>query len=116
MLFRSHQLYVLQYVMSGQEPPEWVWATVDEAQQEELRDAAESGDERDPVLLARVRSALAKLTAVPPTYGTCEDCRQSILLERLQLVPYAECCAACQRKREGVPEQQPDPEVAVTYF
>ena len=112
----EHQLYVLQYVLSGQEPPEWVWATVDEAQQEELREAAESGEERDAALLVRVKGALGKLTAVPSTYGTCEDCGQPILLERLQLVPYAECCAACQRKREGVPEEQPDPEVPVRYF
>jgi RNA polymerase-binding transcription factor DksA len=112
----EHQLHVLHYVLSGQEPPEWVLATIDEEQQQQLRDAAESGEERDPVLLPRVQRALQKLAAEPTTYGQCEDCGTPILLERLQLVPWAECCAACQRKREGVPDVAPEPEVAVTYF
>lgn len=112
----EHQLYVLQYVLTGRAPPDWVWETIDEEQQEQLRDAAESGEEKDPVLLMRVRTALQKLGAVPSSYGACEDCGTSILLERLQLVPFAECCAACQRKREGVPEVAPEPEITVTYF
>lgn len=112
----EHQLYVLRYVLTGEEPPDWVWATIEDAQQEQLRDVAESGEDRNPELLERVLRALSKLSAQPPTYGTCEDCGKAILLERLQLVPFAECCAACQRKREGTPEAPPDPEVPVTYF
>ena len=112
----EHQLHVLNYVLSGQEPPEWVWASIDEDQQAQLRDAAESGEERDPVLLPRVRRALQKLATDPSSYGQCEDCGATILLERLQLVPWAECCAACQRKREGTPELPPEPQVPVTWF
>ncbi|WP_158501754.1 TraR/DksA family transcriptional regulator [Vitiosangium sp. GDMCC 1.1324] len=112
----EHQLYVLRYVISGEEPPDWVWTSIDEAQQAQLRDAAESGEERDPVLTPRVQHALRKLAEAPSTYGECEDCGTTILLERLQIVPWAECCAACQRKREGTPDVPPEPQVPVTYF
>jgi RNA polymerase-binding transcription factor DksA len=112
----EHQLHVLHYVLSGKEPPEWVWATIDEDQREQLREAAESGEERDEALLPRVQRAIQKLEVTPGIYGLCEDCYAIILLERLQLVPWAECCAACQRKREGVPDEAPEPEVRVTYF
>ncbi|HEX8825546.1 MAG TPA: TraR/DksA family transcriptional regulator [Archangium sp.] len=112
----EHQLHVLRYVMSGHEPPEWVWSTIDENQQLQLRDAEESGEERDPVLLPRVERALQKLTSGGDAYGKCEDCGSSILLERLQIVPWAECCASCQRKREGTADTQPEPQVSVVYF
>jgi RNA polymerase-binding transcription factor DksA len=113
----EHQLHVLRYVMSGHEPPEWVWGSLDEEQQRQLRDTAESGEDRDPVLLPRVERALRKLaTSGGPPYGQCEDCGTPILLERLQLVPWAECCASCQRKREGAPDGPPEPQVTVTYF
>jgi DnaK suppressor protein len=113
----EHQLHILRYVMSSHEPPAWVWASIDEDQQQQLRDAAESGEDRDPVLLPRVERALHKLGTDGGTrYGRCEDCDTTILLERLQLVPWAECCASCQRKREGVPDVPPEPAIAVTYF
>jgi RNA polymerase-binding transcription factor DksA len=112
----EYQLHTLRYVMSGEEPPEWVWSSLDEEQQLQLRDAAESGEEREPVLLPRVDRALAKLAAGGATYGQCEDCGIPILLERLQIVPWAECCASCQRKREGTPDVEPEPQVPVVYF
>jgi DnaK suppressor protein len=111
-----HQLHVLNYVLSGQRPPDWVWTSLDEEQQTQLRDAAESGEERDAVLHPRVQRALQKLATDPTKYGQCEDCGTPIILERLQVVPWAECCAACQRKREGTPAEPPEPQVNVTYF
>jgi len=112
----EHQLHVLHYVLSAQPPPEWVWSAIDDEQREQLQDAAESGEERNDVLLPRVRAALSKLDTNPSAYGRCEDCQSPIPLERLQLVPWAECCAACQRRREGVPDDAPEPEVRVTHF
>jgi RNA polymerase-binding transcription factor DksA len=112
----EHQLHVLHFVLSGQPPPEWVWVSIDEEQQQQLRESARSGEEKDPVLLSRVQRALHKLAADPSPYGQCEDCGTLILLERLQLVPWAECCGPCQRKREGVPDAPPEPVVPVTYF
>jgi DnaK suppressor protein len=112
----EHQLHVLYYVLSGQEPPDWVWASIDDEQQQQLREAAESGEERDPVLLPRVAGALNKLATNAAAYGQCEDCGSAILLERLQIVPWAECCAPCQLKREGTPDVQANPQVSVRYF
>ncbi|WP_309887972.1 TraR/DksA family transcriptional regulator [Archangium sp.] len=112
----EHQLHVLRYVMTGHRPPDWVWSSLDEEQQNQLQDVADSGEDRDPVLQPRVERALQKLASGGATYGQCEDCGTPILLERLQLVPWAECCASCQRKREGVPDQPPEPAVSVIYF
>ncbi len=112
----EHQLHVLNYLLSGQRPPDWVWASIDDEQQAQLQDSAESGEERDPVLLPRVQRAIQKLATDPTLYGQCEDCGTTILLERLQLVPWAECCASCQRKREGTPDEPPAPQVSITYF
>jgi DnaK suppressor protein len=112
----EHQLHVLRYVMSGHRPPDWVWSSLDEEQQTQLQDVADSGEDRDPVLQPRVERALQKLASGGATYGQCEDCGTPILLERLQLVPWAECCASCQRKREGVPDEPPEPVVPVLYF
>ncbi|WP_204492636.1 TraR/DksA family transcriptional regulator [Archangium primigenium] len=112
----EHQLHVLHYMLSGKKPPDWVWSAIDDEQREQLQEAAESGEERNDALLPRVHAALTKLDTTPAAYGRCEDCKAAIPLERLQLVPWAECCAACQRKREGVPDDQPEPEVRVTHF
>jgi RNA polymerase-binding transcription factor DksA len=35
------------------------------------------------------------------TYGRCEDCEGAIPLARLEIVPYARRCAACQRVAEA---------------
>lgn len=37
------------------------------------------------------------------SYGKCEVCKTNIPLARLQALPYATCCIACQRKLEESP-------------
>lgn len=46
-----------------------------------------------------VHDALAKLT--DGTYGDCETCRSPIPVTRLEAVPYARRCAACQEREEN---------------
>jgi RNA polymerase-binding transcription factor DksA len=46
-----------------------------------------------------VRDALAKLTS--GTYGNCETCHDPIPAARLEAVPYARRCVACQQRWEG---------------
>jgi len=58
-----------------------------------LRDGAE-----DSLLL--VDSALARFEA--GTYGTCEDCGQSIEWGRLKTLPYTSLCVECVRRHERV--------------
>ncbi|MBK9519581.1 MAG: TraR/DksA C4-type zinc finger protein [Anaeromyxobacter sp.] len=51
-------------------------------------------------LLGRIDLALRKLATAPEDYGQCEDCEEPIALRRLQLMPYAVLCPACQARRE----------------
>jgi DnaK suppressor protein len=37
------------------------------------------------------------------TYGLCEDCEALIPPARLEVLPHARLCIACQEKREGMP-------------
>lgn len=56
-----------------------------------LRHAAKSA-------LAEVDAALARIQA--GTYGRCVRCDESILSERLEIVPMAALCMRCQREDE----------------
>jgi DnaK suppressor protein len=49
-------------------------------------------------LLEQVESALTKLSA--GVYGLCEDCGMPIPPARLEAIPYASLCIACQERRE----------------
>jgi Prokaryotic dksA/traR C4-type zinc finger len=53
----------------------------------------------DVGLRVAVRDALAKLTS--GTYGYCETCHRPIPAARLEAVPYARRCVACQQRWEG---------------
>jgi len=57
-----------------------------------LREAAEHA-------LADVTAALERIEA--GTYGSCLACAAPIPAERLEIVPMAAYCMACQRDREG---------------
>ena len=48
--------------------------------------------------LSLVDSALEKIDK--GTYGFCEDCRQAIHQDRLDVLPFASLCVDCQRKKE----------------
>jgi DnaK suppressor protein len=51
-------------------------------------------------LLGRIDRALRKLADAPDDYGLCEACEEEIAPKRLDLMPYAHLCPACQSKRE----------------
>ena len=53
-------------------------------------------------LVARIDRAMRRLESAPDDFGLCEDCEEDIPRKRLQLVPYATLCAACQSKRDPV--------------
>ncbi len=48
--------------------------------------------------LTRIEGAQARIST--GQYGRCEICRQPIEPERLEIFPYTEHCAACQRATE----------------
>ena len=59
-------------------------------------------------MLARVERSLEKAGADEgAAFGRCEGCSKEIPLERLQLMPYAERCTACQRQLDDA-GREPD--------
>jgi RNA polymerase-binding protein DksA len=54
--------------------------------------------ERDESTVREILQALERIQT--GTYGVCESCGNSILKERLKLVPHARNCIECQRKEE----------------
>lgn len=51
-------------------------------------------------LIARIDQALRRLDDDPDDFGLCQDCEEPIPLKRLELMPHATLCAACQSKRD----------------
>lgn len=54
--------------------------------------------EKNHYLLDQINAALARLDA--GTYGICENCGKPIHPARLEALPYATMCIACQMKQE----------------
>ena len=49
-------------------------------------------------ILYQIDDALKRLDE--GSFGTCQQCNQSILMSRLKAVPYASLCISCQRVKE----------------
>lgn len=52
-------------------------------------------------IAAQIDEALQRLYKEPETFGKCESCGRDIELERLDMVPWAQRCAACQTRAES---------------
>ena len=57
--------------------------------------------ENNSLSLRDVDDALKRIEA--RSYGLCEDCEALIPAARLEVLPHARLCIACQSKREGTP-------------
>lgn len=51
--------------------------------------------------LAQLEAALKRLDRDPEAFGLCEECDGDIPLRRLELMPWARLCVACQQAQEG---------------
>ncbi|MBW2734319.1 MAG: TraR/DksA family transcriptional regulator [Deltaproteobacteria bacterium] len=51
--------------------------------------------------LGQIDAALRRLRQEPEDFGLCLACEEPIAERRLQLMPYAEYCVACQGKRDS---------------
>ncbi len=50
--------------------------------------------------LARIQAALRRLEADPDDFGLCEACEEEIAPRRLEVMPWARFCVACQAKQD----------------
>ena len=71
---------------------------LDEVQRDMERDLAVRSLDRDTALLRDVRAAVARIES--NTYGHCLGCDEEIGQKRLQAVPWAAYCVACQDARD----------------
>ena len=55
--------------------------------------------DRNSKLISEVRSALARIEE--GAYGLCESCEDPIAAKRLDAVPWARLCIACQGRQEA---------------
>lgn len=63
------------------------------------RDIAISRFDQQALLCRDIRSALHKMEE--GTYGSCENCEEEIPSKRLDAVPWAHLCIACQKEAEA---------------
>ena len=51
--------------------------------------------------LQQIDLALVRLGEEPEDFGLCESCDEPIPMRRLELMPWARLCAACQQEQES---------------
>lgn len=78
----------------------------EEAQKADLSCLFEQLDNREQEEIKEIDRALAKIATA--TYGSCEQCRKPIGLDRLEALPATRWCSGCARRVE---EQQKMPQV-----
>ena len=83
-------------------PPAAAGSEVEDLKDRATQSAADrvhdAEEQRDMSELAQVEAALARIEA--GSFGDCVDCGEPIAASRLAVMPAAECCAACQSRRE----------------
>lgn len=71
---------------------------LDEVQLAAARELSTRHLEREASLLREVRAALNRI--VDGSYGLCQQCEEEISQKRLQAVPWATLCIACQQETD----------------
>jgi DnaK suppressor protein len=80
-----------------------------QALSEMLQVLASKRNEGQAAQLARIDAALRRLAEHGDDFGLCEECEEAIPPKRLQLMPWATRCAACQARHDpklGAPRRK----------
>jgi DnaK suppressor protein len=80
-----------------------------QALSEMMQVLASKRNEGQAAQLARLDGALRRLAAQPDDFDLCQDCEEAIPPKRLQLMPWATRCAACQGRHDpklGAPRRK----------
>jgi DnaK suppressor protein len=68
---------------------------------EMIQSVASGRNKNHALILGQITRALAKLRDDPDDFGVCEECSEDVPLPRLNAMPYASYCVACQTKLDG---------------
>ncbi|MFE7385258.1 TraR/DksA C4-type zinc finger protein [Streptomyces zhihengii] len=71
-------------------------AAIEEERHEAPRDLMVAQQSAIHRVLTEIEAAFARLER--GAYGLCEGCARPVPDERLEILPYARCCVACQRR------------------
>lgn len=107
---RLQLVTTLEYIAKEQKQVEENTDWLDQAAYESRVRLLDRLNEWSVAELSEIDRALDRIKA--RTYGLCLACHCSIENERLDAVPQAEYCKACQEVREAL--QRPQPEIAHT--
>lgn len=77
---------------------------LDEVQFAATRELSTRNLERESIILREVRTALDRIG--DGSYGVCLECEEEISQKRLQAVPWATLCLACQEQLDGNLQQE----------